>query len=70
MLEVIGAVRDVFIILAVITMTVITVIVGRAILGLTRKAEDLRSFVITAVDTVINPLQGVQRMLTRRHSGR
>ena len=70
MLEVIGAVRDVFIILAVITMTVMTVIVGRAILGLTRKAEDLRSFVITAVDTVINPLQGVQRMLTRRHSGR
>ena len=70
MLEVIGAIRDVFIILAAIIMTVMTVIVGRAILSLTRKAEDLRSFAITAVNTVINPLQGLQRMLTRRHSGR
>ena len=65
MIEAIQLIRDIVIILSAIIVAVVAVLVGRAILTLTRKAEGLRSFVEITVTSVINPLQGILRRLGR-----
>ena len=64
-LEVIAAIRDLVIILSAVIVTVVAVLVGRAILRLTQKAESLSAFVVSAVTSVTNPLQGILRAIGR-----
>ena len=70
MIEAIQVIRDIVIILSAVIVAAVAVLVGRAILSLTQKAESLRSFVVSAVTSVMNPLQGIQRAMGRnRPSG-
>ena len=65
MIEIIQVIRDIVIILSAVIVTVVAVLVGRAILSLTQKAEGLREFIVSAVTSVMNPLQGILRAIGR-----
>lgn len=59
MLEAVQVIRDVVIILSAVIITCTVVIVGRVILGLARKVEDLRLFIVDVATGVANPIKGV-----------
>ena len=65
MIEGIAVIRDIVIILSAIIITYVVVVVGGAVLDLTRKTENLRSFVVTAVTGVLNPIKGLLLTLSR-----
>ena len=67
MIEAIGVVRDIVIILSAIIITVVVVIVGRMLLELSQKADDLRLFVENLVTGVVNPIRGMLLAISRRH---
>ena len=58
LLEVIAVIRDIVIILSALIITTVVVIVGRVILDLTQKAEEVRSFFAGMVTAVTNPIKG------------
>lgn len=65
MLEAIQVLRDIVIILAGIVITGMVVLVGRAVLDLVRRAEDLRLFVGDVASGVANPIKGVLLVMNR-----
>ena len=65
-IEAIQVVRDVVVILAAIIITSVVVMVGRVFLRLTRKAEEMQTFVTNAVNVVLNPVKGVLLLVSRR----
>lgn len=73
MLDAIQAIRDVVIILSGILITATVMLVGRAILGLARRAEDMRLVAIDIVSGVANPIKGIGLAvgrITRGHKTR
>ena len=67
MIEAIQVMRDVVIILAAVIITTVAVIVGKVVLHLARKAEDLRLFALNLVTGVVNPIKGA--LLAIGHGG-
>ena len=65
-IEAIQVVRDVVVILAAIIISTVVVMVGRVFLRLTRKAEEMQTFVTNAVNVVLNPVKGVLLLVSRR----
>ena len=59
MIEAIQVTRDVVIILSFILITIMVMVVGRAVLILAQKVEDLRVFVVDVATGVANPIKSV-----------
>lgn len=59
MIEAIQVIRDVVIILSAVVITTVVVIVGRVVLKLARKVEDMRLVAVDVVNGVMNPVKGV-----------
>ena len=59
MLEVIQAIRDVVIVVCLITLTIMVVLVGRVFLVMYGKVLDIHSTLKTWVSALRNPVQGI-----------
>lgn len=66
MIEAVQIVRDVVIILSLVIITVMVVLMGRVVLALARRAEDLQVIIVDMVTGVMNPLKGVLHALARK----
>ena len=64
--EAIQVIRDVVIILSLVIITVMVVLMGRVVLALARRAEDLQAIIVDMVTGVMNPLKGVLHTLARK----
>ena len=69
MIEAVQVIRDVVIILAGVIITAVVLIVGRAVLGLARKAEDMRLLAVDLVTGVAHPVKSVALAIGRLAGG-